>query len=132
MSSISEPRHKTLTETVLLFSGLQQELMVTGSDYSLTALLVSLSLPTTSSLKLHCTESCKPFRVLSVSHISGIATSSCYGYTSWQQLCQPVQSNLSLLNEIVPIWPLMLKLPTVALETFLCLQFNEEICVDLI
>ena len=120
------------SEPMLLFSGLQQELMITGSDYSLTALTVSLSLPTTSSLKLHCTESCKAFGLLSVAHISSIATSSCYGYLSQQQLWQPIQSNLSLLNETVPIWPLMLKLSKVALETFLCLLFNDKICVDLI
>ena len=132
MTSISGPWYKTLTEPMLLFSGLQQELMVTGSDYSLTALPVSLSLPTTSSLKLHCTNSCKAFGVLAVSHISSMAKSTCYGYLSLHQLWQPVQSNPSLLNETVPIWPLMLKLPRVALETFLCLQFNEEICTDFI
>ena len=33
---------------------------------------------------------------------------------------------------ICPLWPLMFKLPTVALDTFLCLLFNDEICVGLI
>ena len=46
------------------------------------ALPVSLSLSTTSSLKSHCKESCKAFDLFSVSHISSIATSSCDGFLS--------------------------------------------------
>ena len=74
----------------------------------------------------------KALSLLPVSHISSVATSSCYGYLSYQQLWQPVQSNISLLNESFPIWPLMFKLYIVALVTFLCLLFNVKICVDLI
>ena len=92
---------------------------------------VSLSLSTTP-LKPHSKENRKGFWSLVSAHISSIETSSCYGYLSYQQLWQPVQSNLSLINESFPIWPLMFKLPIVALVTFLCLLFNIEICVDLI
>ena len=35
MTSISEPWYRTLTETMLLFSGVPQELMITVSDHSL-------------------------------------------------------------------------------------------------
>ena len=121
MTSISEPWHRTLTELMLLFSGLPQELMITLSDYSLpqpyqSAFPCQLLLPWNHTAR----RVIKALDVLSVSHISSIETSSCYGYLSYQQLWQPVQSNLSLINESFPIWPLMFKLPTVALETFLC------------
>ena len=124
---------RTLTEPMLLFSGLPQKLMITGSDYSLpqpyqSAFPCQLLLPWNHTAR----RVIKALDVLSVSHISSIETSSCYGYLSYQQLWQPVQSNLSLINESFPIWPLMVKLPTVALVIFLYLLFNVEICVDLI
>ena len=98
------------------------------------ALPVSLSLSTTWN---HTTRKIvQALGLLSVSHISSVATSSCYDYLSgkWApwQLWQPVRSNLSLLNVSFPIWPLMFKLPIVALVTFLCLLLNVKLCVDLI
>ena len=137
MTSISEPWPRTLTEPMLLFSGLTQEVMITGSDYTLpqpyqSAFPCQVLLPwnhTTSKV-------IKALGLFSVSHISSVATSSCYGYLSgkWApwQLWKPVQSNLSLLNVSFAIWPIMFKLPLVALVTFLCLLFNGKICVDLI
>ena len=56
------------------------------------ALPVSFSLPTISSLKSHCKESCKAFGLLSVSHISPVPRTRCDGFLSQQQLWQPVQS----------------------------------------
>ena len=38
MTSISEPWHRTLTELMLLFSGVPEKLMITGSDCSLPSL----------------------------------------------------------------------------------------------
>ena len=127
MTSISEPWPRTLTEPMLLFSGLPQKLMITGSDYSLpqpyqSAFPCQLLLPWNHTAR----RVLKALSLLPVSHISSVATSSCYGYLSYQQLWQPVQSNLSLINESFPIWPLMFKLPIVALVTFLCLLFNDQ------
>ena len=68
------------------------------------ALPVSPSLPMISRLKSHWKENSKAFGLFLISHISSIATSSCYGYLSWQQLWQPAQSNLSLLNCPHPQW----------------------------
>ena len=76
----------TLTQIykpVLLFSGLPQALMITGSDYSLpqpyqSAFPCQLLLPWNHTAK----KAIQALGLLSVSHISSIATSSCYGYLS--------------------------------------------------
>ena len=125
----------TLTQNseLMLVFVVPQELMITLSDYSLpqpyqSAFPCQLLLPWNHTAR----RVLKALSLLPVSHISSVATSSCYGYLSYQQLWQPVQSNISLLNESFPIWPLMFKLYIVALVTFLCLLFNVKICVDLI
>ena len=76
----------TLTQIykpVLLFSGLPQALMITGSDYSLpqpyqSVFPCQLLLPWNHTAK----KVIQALGLLSVSHISIIATSSCYGYLS--------------------------------------------------
>ena len=80
MTYISEPWPRTLNELMVLFSRLPQELKITGSDYSLpqpyqSAFPCQLLLPWNHTAR----RVIKALALLSVSHISSIATSSCYG-----------------------------------------------------
>ena len=92
MTSISEPDPELWLSQCFCFLGPNKSESLLAQIAPFPGLPVSLSLSTTSSLKSHCKESCKAVGLFLVSHISSIATSSCYGFLSWQQVWQHVQS----------------------------------------
>ena len=132
MTSLSEPWPRTLTEPMYLFSGLPQELMIIGSDYFLSQPYQS-AFPCQLFLAWNHTAR----RVVKLLVSFQFPTSPLYQELDVMASCHSNSyGNLYSPNQPVkwncPIWPLMFKLPTVALETFLYLLFNDQIYVDLI